>query len=96
MRRLISDAVQVKPPVPTNALLDTEVDPAARMRANLPTDTEVREAMMKLARQIRDTIDARTAGQEGWTIGDLDVTLVNLDMGEVALRGAVIIERPDA
>ena len=96
MRRLISDAVQVRPPVPDNILLDLTVDPAARLRANIPTDTEVRDAAMKLARQIKDTIDARTAGQSGWVVGDLDMALVELDMGEVALRGSCIIERADA
>lgn len=95
MRRMISDAVQVVPPVSELVLLDETVDPAARLRANIPTDTEVRDAMMKLSRQIKDTIDARTAGQDGWVIGDLNVSLHNLGMGEVALRGTVIIERAD-
>jgi hypothetical protein len=97
VRRLVSDAVQVKPPLDAAAiLLDEAVDPAARLRAHLPTEAEVRDAAQKLARQLKDTIDARTAGQEGWSIGDMAVTLVELDMGEVAMRGAVIIERPDA
>jgi hypothetical protein len=96
VRRLVSDAVQVKPPLDTAILLDLNVEPSARLRQHLPTETEVRDAAMKLARQIKDTIDVRTAGQDGWTIGDLEVTLVELDMGEVAMRGVVIIERPDA
>lgn len=97
MRRLISDAVQVKPPLDAAAiLLDEQVNPDERLRAHLPTDAEVRDAMSKLARQIKDTIDARTAGQEGWTIGDLEVQLQSLDMGEVLVRGTVIIERSDA
>jgi len=97
MRRLISDAVQVRPPIGDRALLlDEKIDVAARLHSNLPTDSEVRDATAKLARQIRDTVLARTAGQDGWIIGDLQVRLIDLDMGEVAVRGAVIIERPDA
>lgn len=96
MRRLISDAVQVKPPLPPESLLLLEQDPDKALREHLPTEAEVRNAMAQLARQIKDTIDARTAGQAGWEIGDLNVQLQSLDMGEVVVRGAVIIERADA
>lgn len=96
MRRLISDAVQVKPPLsPQAILLDEAVDPDARLRAHVPTDAEVREALVKLTAQMKDTVAARIAGQEGWSIGDLEVRLLELDMGEVALRGSVVIERAD-
>jgi hypothetical protein len=95
VRRLISDAVQVKPPLPPETLILEHIDPAKALRDHLPTEAEVREAAMKLTRQIKDTISARTAGQEGWTIGDLEMTMLDLDMGEVALRGTVIIERKD-
>ena len=94
MRRLISDAVQVKPPVTAQALLLAE-SPDAMLRANIPTDTEVRDAMLRLAAQINETVQARIAGSAGWTIGDLEVRLIDLENGEVALRGSVIIERPD-
>lgn len=96
MRRLISDAVQVRPPILPETLLASDQTPDALLRANLPTDKEVRDAMQKLAAQIGDTVRARTAGQSGWTIGDMEVRFVSLEMGEVALRGSVIIERPDA
>lgn len=96
MRRLISDAVQVKPPLPPETLLLEHIDPAKALREHLPTEREVREAAMLLARQIKDTIAVRTAGQDGWVIGDLDLNLVELDMGEVALRGSCVIERSDA
>ena len=96
MRRLIQDAVQVKPPLPMSIYTDPTVDPGVAMRAHLPTDTEVRDAMQKLARQVKDTIDSRIRGQEGWKIGDMEVRLITLDRGEVALRGSVVIERADA
>lgn len=95
MRRLISDAVQVRPPVPMATLLAAEATPAQTLQANMPTESEVRDAALKLAAQINETVTARTAGQDGWVIGDLEVHLVTLEMGEYALRGNVIIERPD-
>lgn len=96
MRRLISDAVQVKPPLPAAIYTDETIDPGVALRAHLPTEAETRDAVAKLVRQMQDTVAARTAGQEGWVVGDLEVSLVNLDMGEVAVRGSVIIERSDA
>ena len=96
MRRLISDAVQVKPPLPQTILLTEGIDPDKELRLHLPTDPEVRDAMMKLAAQLHDTISARTAGQDGGVIGDMETTMLSLDMGEVVLRGSVIIERADA
>lgn len=89
MRRLISDAVQVRPPAKPGAILTGD------LKSKLPSDGEVREAMQKLARQIKDTVDSRVGATAGWTIGDLEVNLVELDLGEYALRGSVIIERPD-
>lgn len=96
MRRLLSDAVQVRPPLPTAMLLDPNVSPEYELRANLPTETEIRDAGAKLARQMVDMVTSRTAGQEGWKVGDMTLQLVELSMGELALRGSVIIERPDA
>lgn len=97
MRRLISDAVQVRPPQLTQMdLVDEQVDVAARLLRKMPTDSEVREALLKLAAQMKDTVSKRTAGQEGWIVGDMEFQLVDLDLGEIALRGSVIIERSDA
>ena len=96
MRRLISDAVQVKPPLSAEILLIEGIDPDRELRHHLPTESEVRDAMLLLATRIRDMVMARTAGQEGWSIGDLDVQLQSLDLGEVLLRGQFIIERDDA
>ena len=95
MRRLISAAVQVKPPLPPETLILEGIDPAKAMRDHLPTESEVRDAMMKLAQQVHATVTARTAGQDGWVTGDLEVAIIELDMGEVAMRGSVIIERAD-
>lgn len=87
----------MRPPTLTPMdLLDNSVDVAARLQRNIPSDWEVREAMAKLVAQMKDTVTARTAGQSGWVVGDLEVRLVDLDMGEVALRGSVVIERSDA
>ena len=94
-RRLISDAVQVKPPLDPTILVTEAIDPDKSLREHLPTEAELRDAMAQLARQIKDTIDARTAGQDGWVIGDMAVRVQELDMGEVLVRGAVIIERSD-
>ena len=95
MKRLISDAVQIRPAISELELLTPEVNISERLRANLPSEAEVRDAAQKLARQIKDTIDARTQGEDGWVIGDLTVTVVEHDMGESVLRGWVIIERAD-
>jgi len=93
--RAISDAVQVRGPIPAEALLDPHVNVDALLRAG-PTDYEIHDAKQRLARQIKDTIDARIAGQDGWSIGEMTIRLDMLDMGEVAMRGVVIIERADA
>ena len=97
MRRLLSDAVQVKPPITMSAILSApgETSPETLFRENLPTESEMRDAMMKLAASLREMVTARTAGQEGWSVGDMEVQILNLDEGETVLRGQVVIERTD-
>lgn len=88
MRRQLSDAVQIRPPRESILLVDS-------VSTSLPTESEVRDGALRLAASLKEMVQARTAGQDGWRIGDLDFQLVNLEHGEIALRGTVIIERPD-
>lgn len=95
MIRVISTAVQIRPPQHTMADLLDETKAIPGLRGHMPTEAEVRDGMMRLARDIGEMISARTAGQSGWTASDMGVSIVPLEHGEIALRGTVQIERAD-
>jgi len=93
---MLSDAVQVRPPAFSDTgWLDETIEPDVALRANMPTETEVRDAMAKLNASLQDMVRARIAGGSGWTVEDADYNLVELDRGELILRGSLIISRPD-
>jgi hypothetical protein len=93
---MLSAAVQMKPPLPPSTILMSAMSPEQVIRAQLPTESEVREAMSKVARDLHDMVEKRTAGEFGWEIGDLEFQTPNiLPDGSVNLRGYVIIQRED-
>jgi hypothetical protein len=95
-RRLLSTAIQMREPIPPAAFLMSAMDPSQLLRAQTPTHAEVVDAMQKLAAELKDMVTARTAGADGWTIGDMEIIPPILqEDGSVTLRGFVIIERPD-
>lgn len=104
MRRLISDAVEVRP---APKLLDLSgavslEELAAQpelggLRSQLPTDAEVREALGKLTAKLEADVAPYLAN--GWTVQDFNpteaFTLHSLDDASIAMRGSIIIARPD-
>ena len=96
MRRLLSTAVRVKA-APTEAERTAAILGGSPLKAYQPTDAEIRDAMARCTRELDDMVLARTAGGAAW---EPDMASLSYDVsvtaeGEVALRGSVIIERPD-
>jgi hypothetical protein len=95
--RILGTSVQIKPPLPEATLLmNTAMSPGAILQAYLPTESEIRDAAAKLQAELKEIVSARTAGQDGWEIGDMNLSVKMLGtMGEAALFGIVVITRPD-
>jgi len=88
MRRLLSCAVQIRP-APSQAQILTGMAATASM----PSESETRDAIAKVTRELEDM---RIARGEGWTATDeYTFTPFVTPEGEVGLRGALIIERRD-
>jgi len=93
--RVLGFSVQIKPPLPEATVLMGAMSPESVLQSYLPTESEIRDASMKLAAELKEMVTARTAGQEGWEIGDMNMSVKMLGMGEAALFGVVIITRRD-
>lgn len=95
-QRLLSTAVQIKP-APTHEQRLAAALSGQSATAHVPTDTEMRDALAQLVRDLEDMRLARTAGGEEWTVvdGSFAPTVNTTAEGEVILRGGIIIERPD-
>jgi hypothetical protein len=94
VKRLLSDAVEVRPAV------DPKVREAAILtgepiRTALPTDSDVRDALAKLGASMRDMVLARKAGAEGWEVSDMETTMTETAEGQIILRGYVLMTRDE-
>lgn len=94
MKRLLSTAVQVRK-APDEAERLAAILEGKELLTQLPTDSEVRDAMMRLARDLKDMVDARIAGGAGWEVSDMETNLTSTPEGEVVLRGTVMIRRDE-
>jgi hypothetical protein len=95
-RRLLSAAVQIRPG-PTQQQRELAALAGNTLTAQMPTDSEMREALAKLLRELEDMRLARTAGGAEWTVeeGSFAPHPQITPEGEVLLRGGIIITRPD-
>lgn len=90
-RRLLSTAVQIKP-APSEAARRMAIFAGTALTPYVPTDSEVRDAIAKVTRDLEDMRRARTDGS--WEATDQFAFNTNVTPeGEVVLRGSLIIER---
>lgn len=92
-RRLLSCAVQIKA-APDEATRLAAIIGGSPLKAYQPTESEVRDAMGRVSRDLEEMRLARTDGS--WNATDVFEFAVNVTHeGEVALRGTLVIERAD-
>lgn len=98
MRRMLSSAVQVRPP-----FSQREREIAAlvgkTLAVQMPTESEVRDAMARLSRMLDDDLAALRGktGRDwevvefGFPVPGMPPRLLNLEGGEIAIRGTLIV-----
>lgn len=93
-RRLLSCAVQIKA-APTEAARMSTILGGQALMAYQPTESEVRDAVGRLTKDLEEMRQQRTAGGAEWEPVELNYGVNVTHEGEVVLRGSLIIERPD-
>jgi len=89
---MLSAAVEIMPP-PTQAAITAAALGGSELRAYMPTQSEVRDAMLRVIRELEDMRVAR--GYSDWATGGFDINLQNNSDGSCSLRGNLVIERAD-